>query len=47
MRDHTKLRAFELADDVTPLVYRLLQVFQEKNNKTTGESAHIFILTTH
>ena len=30
MRDHTKLRAFELADEVTLLVYRVTQKFPKE-----------------
>jgi four helix bundle protein len=30
MRDHSKLRAFELADEVTLLVYRLTQKFPKE-----------------
>ena len=31
MRDHTKLRAFELADDVAALVYKATQVFPRED----------------
>lgn len=30
MRDHTKLRAFELADEVAIRIYRLTQQFQKE-----------------
>jgi hypothetical protein len=30
MRDHTRLRAFELADDVAMLVYRVIAVFPKE-----------------
>ncbi len=30
MRDHTKLRAFELADEVVLLIYRMTQVFPKE-----------------
>ena len=30
MRDHTKLRAFELADEVTILIYQLTQCFPKE-----------------
>lgn len=32
MRDHTKLRAFELADEVTVLIYRVTRNFPKEEN---------------
>lgn len=31
MRDHTKLRAFVLADEVVMLIYQITRRFQRKN----------------
>jgi four helix bundle protein len=30
MRDHTKLRAFELADEVTVMIYRITKAFHNE-----------------